>query len=197
MGTNIDKAKLTEIIDSLHLQITWVWMCIDALEALNAIPEKKLNVAKNFIYITRSSLVYRYSMELSKLVDTQKGLSIFRIKNLCSQNHTYFDDSFNVIEYCRNFDKEIKQYSDLIKNLKGRRHKTYGHNDEEYYLFNQKAIADFPLDMCKIKVFSKLIFDFATTMQQHVGSKRKDLYYPANSDDVKRLFGEKRMMIFG
>ena len=28
-------------------------------------------------------------------------------------------------------------------------------------------------------------------MQEKIGSKRANLGYPANSDDVKRLFGEK------
>ena len=58
-------------------------------------------------------------------------------------------------------------------------------------MFNQKAIDDFPLDMQEIKDMANIIYNFAKTMQEKIGSKRTNLGYPANSDDVKRLFGEK------
>ena len=191
MQERVSKETLTEIIDGLHLQMVWVWLSIDSLEAINSIDKNKLRVAKNFIYITRSSLIYRYSMELAKLFDTEKGLSINRINNMCLQNKEYFDATFDILEYCKNFKKSLNQYNSLTKNITERRRKTYAHNDKDYYLFSQKAIDDFPLDMEKIKSLARTIYDFAKVMQEKIGSKRTYIEYPAYSDDVKRLFGEK------
>ena len=187
----ISKDKLTEIIDGLQLQMVWVWLAIDSLNAIKTIDKVKIKQAQNFMYITHSSLIYRYSMELAKLFDQEDGLSIYRIRNMCLQNKGYFDDSFDLVEYCKNFKKSLGQYKPLINNITERRRKTYAHNDKDYYLFSQKAIDDFPLDMQEIEDMANLIYTFAKTMQEKIGSKRAHLGYPANSDDVKRLFGEK------
>ena len=191
MQENISKDKLTEIIDGLHLQMVWVWLSIDSLEAIKNIDKSKIKRAQNFMYITHSSLIYRYSMELAKLFDKKEGLSIYQIKSLCLQNKDYFDASFDITEYCKNFKKALGHYNSLINNIRERRRKTYAHNDKDYYLFSQKAIDDFPLDMQEIKGMANIIYYFAKTMQEKIGSNRANLKYPANSDDVKRLFGEK------
>ena len=191
MQEHISKDKLTEIIDGLHLQMVWVWLAIDSLDAIKTIDKEKMKRAQNFMYITHSSLIYRYSMELAKLFDKKEGLHIYKIRNLCLQNKKYFDTSFDITEYCLNFKKTLKQYNSSIENVKKRRMKTYAHNDEEYYLFSQKAIDDFPLDMEEIKSIATVLYNFAKTMQEKIGSKRANLGYPTNSDDVKRLFGDK------
>mgnify|MGYP003542776683 FL=1 len=197
MQEHISKDKLTEIIDGLHLQMSWVWLAIDSLEAIKSIDKSKIKRAQNFMYITHSSLIYRYSMELAKLFDQKEGLSIYQIKNLCLQNKGYFDASFDIAEYCKNFKKALGQYNPLIKNITERRRKTYAHNDKDYYLFSQKAIDDFPLDMEEIKAMANIIYAFAKTMQEKIGSKRANLGYPVNYDDVKRLLGKKLILIFG
>ena len=188
---HISKDKLTEIIDGLHLQMVWVWLAIDSLNAIKTIDKAKIKRAQNFMYITHSSLIYRYSMELAKLFDQEDGLSIYRIRNMCLQNKGYFDSSFDIEDYCKSFKKSLSQYKPLINNITERRRKTYAHNDKDYYLFSQKAIDDFPLDMQEIEDMANLIYTFAKTMQEKIGSKRAHFEYPANSDDVKRLFGEK------
>ena len=142
----ISKDKLTEIIDGLHLQLVWVWLAIDSLNAIKTIDKAKIKRAQNFMYITHSSLIYRYSMELAKLFDQEDGLSIYRIRNMCLQNKGYFDSSFDIEDYCKSFKKSLSQYKPLINNITERRRKTYAHNDKDYYLFSQKAIDDFPLD---------------------------------------------------
>ena len=191
MQEHISKDKLTEIIDGLHLQMVWVWLAIDSLNAIKTIDKVKIKRAQNFMYITHSSLIYRYSMELAKLFDQKGGLSIYEIRNMCLQNKGYFDDSFDLVEYCKNFKKSLGQYKPLINNITERRRKTYAHNDKGYYLFSQKSIDDFPLDMQEVENMANLIYTFAKTMQEKIGSKRAHLGYPANPDDVKRLFGEK------
>jgi len=110
---------------------------------------------------------------------------------MCAQNNEYFDNSFDVNEYCKAFKKALNQHSLLIKNLRERRCKTYAHNDEKYYLFSKKATIDFPLDFEEIKSLAKIIYTFAKKMQEKIGSQRASLDYPAHPDDVKRLFGEK------
>lgn len=45
MHDHISKEKLTEIIDGLYLQIVWVWLCIDSLEALKSIDKNKIKIA--------------------------------------------------------------------------------------------------------------------------------------------------------
>ena len=171
--------------------MVWVWLAIDSLNAIKTIDKVKIKRAQNFMYITHSSLIYRYSMELAKLFDQKGGLSIYEIRNMCLQNKGYFDDSFDLVEYCKNFKKSLGQYKPLINNITERRRKTYAHNDKDYYLFSQKAIDDFPLDMQEVENMANLIYTFAKTMQEKIGSKRAHLGYPANPDDVKRLFGEK------
>ena len=171
--------------------MVWIWLCIDSLDAIRDIDKSEIKKAQNFMYITHSSLIYRFSMELAKLFDKKDGLSIYEIKNMCLNNKEYFDPSFDIEEYCRTFKKKLNNYDSLKKNIMGRRKKTYAHNDKEYYLFSQKAIDDFPLDMQEIKDLSNIIYDFAKTMQEKIGSKRTDLGYPAHYDDVKRLFGQK------
>lgn len=191
MNSAVTKEELTRIIDGLHLQMVWVRQCIDSLEYLENVKKAKLDSSRNFWYIARTSMIYRFSMELAKLFDEQKGLSIKRIKNMCTNNSSFFDDSSFIVNYCRDFTNQLKSYSLVCNNIKERRDKTYGHNDRDYYLFSQKAIDDFPLNMGEIKNVVLLIYNFAVTMQEHIGSERKELGYPAFSDDVKRLFGEK------
>lgn len=190
-SSNISKEELTDIIDGMYLQIVWVWLCIHSLEALQTIPKKELKVAGNFIYITHSSLIYRFTMELAKICNRSENVSIYRLKNLCCQNTSYFDSDFDVLSHCENYFEKIDNYNELIKNIINRRKKMYAHNDQEYYLFAEKAISDFPLDMQSVKELAGLIYNFIEIIQQKIGSSRAYMGYPANPDDVKRLFGQK------
>ena len=191
MNNHLTKENLTQIIDSLHLQSVWIRECIDIVVSLSNVNKEKLKPARNFWHMTKSSLIYRYSIELAKLFDEGEGLSIYDIRNLCIRNSAFFNNPSFVTQYCKDFKKELKNHSETVKNLCDRRNKTYGHNDKDYYLFTQKAIDDFPLDFEDIKNLALLIYNFATTLQQNINSIRKELGYPAYYDDVKRLFGEK------
>lgn len=191
MNTDCTREDLIRIIDCLHLQSVWIRECIDIVEYLSNVNKEKLKPSRNFWHMTKSSLIYRYSIELAKLFDKGKGLSIYDINNRCMQNLSFFNDPSFVTQYCKDFKKELKNHSETVKNLCDRRNKTYGHNDKDYYLFTQKAIDDFPLDFEDIKNLALLIYNFATTLQQNINSTRKELGYPAYYDDVKRLFGEK------
>lgn len=191
MNNHLTKENLTQIIDSLHLQSVWIRECIDIVEYLSNVNKERLKPSRNFWHMTKSSLIYRYSIELAKLFDKGKGLSIYDINNRCMQNLSFFNDPSFVTQYCEDFKEQLKNYSKTEKNLRDRRNKTYGHNDKDYYLFTQKAIDDFPLDFEEIKNLALLIYNFATTLQQNINSTRKELGYPAYYDDVKRLFGEK------
>lgn len=188
---NIGKDELCEIIDGLFLQVVWIKLCLDELDALKEIGNDKIKIAKHFFYIAHSSLIYRYSMELAKLFDIEKGLSIYRISNLCGANKEYFDNTFDIIQYCRDFRKELKKYNKLIDNIRGRRMKTYAHNDKDYYLFNKKAIIEFPIDLEEVKNLADILYIFAHTMQEKINSTRQNYGYLSNTDDVKHLFGMK------
>ena len=191
MNNHLTKENLTQIIDSLHLQSVWIRECIDIVEYLSNVNKERLKPSRNFWHMTKSSLIYRYSIELAKLFDEGEGLSIYDIRNLCIRNSAFFNNPSFVTQYCKDFKKELKNHSKTVKNLCDRRNKTYGHNDKDYYLFTQKAIDDFQLDFEDIKNLALLIYNFATTLQQNINSTRKELGYPAYYDDVKRLFGEK------
>ena len=191
MNNHLTKENLTQIIDSLHLQSVWIRECIDIVEYLSNVNKERLKPSRNFWHMTKSSLIYRYSIELAKLFDEGEGLSIYDIRNLCIRNSAFFNNPSFVTQCCKDFKKELKNHSKTVKNLCDRRNKTYGHNDKDYYLFTQKAIDDFPLDFEDIKNLALLIYNFATTLQQNINSTRKELGYPAYYDDVKRLFGEK------
>ena len=191
MNNHLTKENLTQIIDSLHIQSVWIRECIDIVEYLSNVNKEKLKPSRNFWHMTKSSLIYRYSIELAKLFDESEGLSIYDIRNLCIRNSAFFNNPSFVTQYCKDFKKQIKNHSETVKNLCDRRNKTYGHNDKDYYLFTQKAIDDFPLDFEDIKNLALLIYNFATTLQKNINSTRKELGYLAYYDDVKRLFGEK------
>lgn len=166
-------------------------MCIDELDAIQEIGNDKIKIAKNFFYITHSSLIYRYSMELAKLFDKGDVLSIYKIRNMCLNNEEYFKPDIDMKEYCKAFKNELDKYKTTICNIQKRRNKTYAHNDEEYYLFNEKAIHENPLDCESIKKLTNILYIFATTMQEKINSCRKEQGYPTNTDDVKKLFGIK------
>lgn len=190
MTSTMTKKELTKIIDSLHLQIVWVRMCIDIAEYLHNIDKSKLKNAKNFWHLTRTSLAYRGLMELAKLFDEEDCLSIKQIKNLCSRNSQFFND-FSVIEYCRNFEKELKAFSAVSTKLYNRRNKSLAHNDKDYYFYNKESVDKFYLEFDEIKELSMVIYNFAVTMQNKINSPKKNFEYPTYYDDVKRLFGEK------
>ena len=184
------KEELTKIIDNLHLQMVWVKMCFDISKYLKNVDADKLRRAKNFWYLTRTSLAYRGLMELAKLFDKQDGLYIKKIKNLCSKNSGLFNDS-SVVDYCRKFEKDLNSLSDISTRLYNRRNKSLAHNDEDYYFYNKKSVDEFHLEFEEVEKLSSIIYDFAEAMQEKIDSSRKDFGYPAYYDDVKRLFGEK------
>ena len=187
----ISKDELIEILDGMNLQIIWIKLCIDELEALKEIGKERLKVASNFIYITHSSLIYRYSMELAKLFDnTGDAYSITSVCNLCSQNKEFFNDT-GIVEFCRSFRSRLNEYKDLTDNIHSRRSKTYAHNDRQYYLFKKKALEDFPIDMNIVKELVGILYYGVYQLGKGIGSKRIELGYPSYTDDVKRLFGMK------
>ena len=190
MTLTMTKEELTKIIDSLHLQIVWIRMCIEIAEYLHNVDKNKLKNAKNFWYLTKTSLAYRGLMELAKLFDEEHGLSLKQIKNLCSRNNQVFNDS-SVVEYCRYFEKELKAFSAITTKLHTRRNKSLAHNDIDYYFYNKKSVNDFNLSFEEIKELAMVIYNFAATMQKKIDSPSKNYEYPTYYDDVKRLFGEK------
>lgn len=190
---NISKEKLIEILDGAFLQIIWIRLCIDELLAIQEIDNDKLKIANNFIYITHSSLIYRYTMELAKLFGCNEQRSIYKICQLCSEHLEYFDVNidFDLQAFCKEYERTIKEYKDTTDNIIKRRNKVYAHNDEIYYLYNEQAIKDYPIDFNEVKQLSAVLYDLVKTLQIKIGSRIKDATYPVNTDDVKRLFGLK------
>ena len=185
------REELIQIIDGMLLQVVWINLCIDTLEAFKTIDKEKFSKSKNFIYITQTSLIYRYSMELVKLLNRAEKMSIYRVLNLSKENSEFFDESFDIVDYCKAVKKELDKYKDTITSLINRRKLTYAHNDDEYYLFSQKAIDENPLDFDEIKNLADFLYSVAKTLQIKIDSPRKHQEYPRHFDDVKRLFGEK------
>lgn len=187
----ISKEKLIEILDSAFLQIIWIRLCIDELLAIQEIDNDKLRIANNFIYITHSSLIYRYTMELAKLLNHNEQRSICNICKLCSEHLEYFDVDFDLQAFCKEYQRKLKEYKKTTDNIVKRRNKVYVHNDEVYYLYNEQVIKDYPIDFNEVKQLSAVLYDLVKTLQIKIGSRIKDATYPVNTDDVKRLFGLK------
>lgn len=190
-NTYISKKDIKGIIDGLYLQSVWICLCIDELNAIREIGNENIKKYKvqNFMYITHSSLIYRFSMELEKLLNKKESMSIYHICNVCSNNPNYFGN-LEIKTVCKNLKDSLKNYQSLTEILIGRRNKTYAHNDKEYYLFTQKAIDDFPLHFEDIVMVSDLIYEFAKKLKANL-SPTEMIHYPTPSDDVKRLFGMK------
>ena len=110
MNNHLTKENLTQIIDSLHLQSVWIRECIDIVEYLSNVNKERLKPSRNFWHMTKSSLIYRYSIELAKLFDEGEGLSIYDIRNLCIRNSAFFNNPSFVTQYCKDFKKELKNH---------------------------------------------------------------------------------------
>ena len=113
------KEELTKIIDSLHLQIVWVRMCIDIAEYLHNIDKSKLKNAKNFWHLTRTSLAYcrNFEKELKAFSAVSTKLYNRRNKSLAHNDKDYyFYNKESVDKFYLEFD-EIKELSMVIYNF--------------------------------------------------------------------------------
>ena len=124
-------------------------------------------------------------------IDLYKLLNDNHMRQTIVDNYDYNEAVSYFEDVLKKLDEHFEQFNYKTFTIRERRRKTYAHNDKDYYLFSQTAIDDFPLDMQEIKSMASVIYNFAKTIQEKIGSKRANLGYPANSDDVKRLFGEK------
>ena len=191
----MDKDELRYILEGFHGQVVAIIQCIDSVIAMQEIGGEKLKVAPHFFSAAQDAFIFRYSVELCKLLVEEKGkkpngdITIYRICDLVKANSTYFSNEFDVIAMCDTLLSDIGNYKSTIANLKKRRNKTYGHSDKEYYNYSKKAIDDFPLDFDKIKDITNLLYNFSMEILYSIESKLPFRHLIHNSDDIKKLFG--------
>lgn len=190
---NITKEELTKIIDDLHFHIMIILLCMDELDALCEIKrEEKIKLqANNFFYIAHSSLIFRYEIELAKLVNNDEQRSVIKICALCKTHADYFFAPEEINNLCNRMKQVINSYSEQNYNLKQRRNTALAHSDSDYYFYDEKYIKDYPIDYDKLKQEAEHIYNFAKELQFKIGSARTIVNFPAQSDDVKHLFGIK------
>lgn len=189
------KEELVKLIDDFHFHIMIVLLCMDSLDALREIGQEAVDAknAKNFFYISQTSLIFRYEIELAKLVNSDEEMNVYSICNLCSNNYAQFGMDF---QHARDLCKEVKQVlkdnKDLNKNIIERRNKALAHSDITYYLYQKTYVEDFPLDYEQMKEEAQRIFDFARNLRAGIKQNKLLLYeYQSNTDDVKHLFNMK------
>ncbi len=185
------KEQLTFIIDSLHYQAATILLCMDQIKAMQEVGADRMKIAHNFFGITYSSLIYRYEIELFKLLEKENTGSINAIANRCKENKHLFNQPEEVLLVCKQIKKDIGRFNDTNTQLKNRRDKTLAHNDIDYYFFSEKAINEFPLEYDKLREEAILIYRFAEELQSQINSFRKTLRYFDEPDDVKKLFQMK------
>lgn len=192
MNNNMDKEELCKILEGFHIQVVEIGKCADSVKAMKEIGVEKLKIAPRFFMAAKDAFVFRYSVELCKLlVDEKKNgdITVYRICDLIKSNSSYFIDESNVIKLCDELLAEIENQSETIENLRKRRNKTYGHNDKEYYNYSEKAVVDFPLDFEIIYHIVNLLNNFSFKILYDVGSYLQIRNLRYNSDDIKKLFG--------
>ena len=162
---NITKEELTKIIDDFHFHIMIVLLCMDELDALCEIKreEKTKLQANNFFYIAHSSLIFRYEIELAKLVISDEERSVLTICSLCKKHADYFySDSETIKEKCKSMKQVINSFSEQNLNLKNRRNTALAHSDSDYYFYDEKYIKDYPIDYDKLKQEAEHIYNTST-----------------------------------
>lgn len=188
MEAKITKEELCGILEDFYSQILEIALCLDSLHALREIGNEKMKIANVFFFVTQRALIFRYSLELNKVINSNESMSINRICNICNQNIEHFNDSECVKTLCENIKNELKKHKSLSENLEERRNKTYAHNDKEFYFYNKKAIKDFPLDDKEITKVVNVLYEFALELNKKINIKFVHEGYPRNYDDVKKLF---------
>ena len=191
MKEKVTKEELRWILEDFYFQILEIALCLDSLYALREIGNEKMKIANIFFFVTQRALIFRYSLELNKVINDsdEKSMSIYAICNICNQNIEYFNTFENdVKKLFQDVKTELKKYKNLSENLRFRRKKTYAHNDKEFYYFSKEAIEDFPLDDKEINQLVNVLYKFALELNIKINSRFIHEGYPRNSDDVKKLF---------
>ena len=136
----VSKDKLKNIIDGLFVQICTIGLCLDTLSALKEIGSEKIQSLKanNFFYITHTSLIFRFQLELNKLVKDKKAFNINAICELVRKNCDYFEDPEKIKSICEDLEKKLKKYEKINSKLSNRRNKVFAHNKVEYYFYSAK-----------------------------------------------------------
>ncbi len=191
----VSKDELKSIIDGLFVQICTIGLCLDTLSVLKEIGNEKIQSLKanNFFYITHTSLIFRYHLELSKLLNDNEKMSIKKISTKVCNNCHYFKNPEEVKNICKDLEQKLIKYTDINKILISRRNKVFAHNDKKYYYYSIQYTYDFPLtdDLDLICEEVVVLYDFAKDMQEQIGGSFKGKTYPSSPDDVKHLFGMK------
>ena len=188
----VSKDELKNIIDGLFVQICTIGLCLDTLSALKEIGNEKIQSLKanNFFYITHTSLIFRYHLELSKLLNDNEKMSIKKISTKVCNNCHYFKNPEEVKNICKDLEQKLIKYTDINKILISRRNKVFAHNDKKYYYYSIQYTYDFPLtdDLDLICEEVDVLYNFAKYMQKQIGGSFKDKTYPYSPDDVKHIF---------
>lgn len=189
------KEELVNLIDDFHFHILTVLLCMDSLDALREIGQQAVDEknASKFFYISQTSLIFRYEIELAKLVNGDEEMNVYYICNLCCNNYAQFDMNIQQAkDLCKEVKQVLKDNGDLNKNLIERRNKALAHSDMDYYFYQKSYVEDFPLDYDQMKEEAQKSFEFARNLRAKI---RQDIFllykYPGNTDDVKHLFGMK------
>lgn len=189
MKEKITKEELSKILEDFYFQVLEISLCLDSLHALKEIENEKIRIAEHFFFITQRALVFRYSMELNKVINSDERMSIYRIRNICDQNIEHFDNAEEIKRLCKEIKDDLEKHKSLSKNLKNRRNMTCAHNVKEFYYYDKKALEDFPLDEKEIDHIVMELYKFAFELNKGINDRFNNESYPRNYDDVKKLFG--------
>lgn len=159
-------------------------LCIDEVIAISKIDEELINAKKasEFLYAAQNAMVYRYTMEIAKLFDSEsKSVNFSSFKNELAQ------EGFKS-ENLEKYKEKIKKYKNDIKSIKKRRHKILAHNDLEYFYDIKKCNCDYRLDLSNILDLMRTMLMICNDYLEYKGYSNLKYDIENNHNDVKHLF---------
>lgn len=186
------KDDLKNIIESFYTQMVFVHRALDSLDVIDDAPKEAIDKSPNFFFITRKSLAYMCIVILASMLkkkDDKKEITVYAIIDMCLEHSDLFNDK--VEKLCNDFKIELNNKNDIIKNFLIRRDKSLAHFEKDFFFLNQSACEKYKIITQDLREVANLTYQFADNLRDLIDKNPLKNDYPPNTDDLKRLFGQK------
>ena len=187
------KDDLKNIIESFYTQMVFVHRALDSLDVIDDAPKEAIDKSPNFFFITRKSLAYMCIVILASILKENKHptkeITVYAIIDMCLEHSDLFNDK--VKKLCDDFKIELNNKNDIIENFLTRRDKSLAHFEKDFFFLNQSACEKYKIITQDLREVANLTYQFADNLRDLIDKNPLKNDYPPNTDDLKRLFGQK------